>query len=209
MKLISALFISLLLSLPAHATDQLDITLKNSLSVGQKAPDFTLTETYGQDISLYKQLEKGAVVLSFYRGGWCPICNIQLHAYQQRLHEIEELGAQLIAVSPEMPSYAEITMVKHQLTFKVLSDEGNKIARKYGIIWEVPEDEREAFSVWLKENNNGKTLKDFNHQDSYELPVPATFVIAQDGTAIYAFKDVDYSQRADIEDILTALRTLR
>jgi peroxiredoxin len=199
------LLIILFILLPLYVLAQNN--LDNSLSVGQKAADFSLPNADGEKVSLYEQLEKGPVIVSFYRGGWCPICNRQLDSFQQHLSKFEELGATLIAISPETPSNTERTATKNLLKFEVLSDKGNAVARKYGIIWNIPESDREGFSKWLEEST-GQTLEEFNDYDGYELPVPATFVIATDGVVKYSFKDVNYKNRADINDIISTLKIL-
>lgn len=179
----------------------------SKITIGTKAPDFMLPNAKGEQRRLSEMLQDGAVILSFYRGGWCPICNDQLYAYQQVLPEFEELGAQLVAVSPEKPESMQDTASRNALTFEVLSDEGNKISRLYDLIWTVPEDKRAEFSKWL-DQETGKTLAEFNGADNYELPIPATFIIAQDGTVVYVFRDEDYTKRARNEDILKALENL-
>lgn len=179
----------------------------SAIAIGTQAPDFTLPNMNGDSRTLSEILENGPVILSFYRGGWCPICNDQLFAYQEILPEFQELGAQLIAVSPETPQNAQDTATKNDLTFDVLSDAGNEVARQYDLIWEVPEDQREGFSKWLK-GATGKTLAEFNGLDNYELPIPATFVIAQNGTVAYVFRDKDYKKRAQNADIIKALENL-
>ncbi|MDA0781779.1 MAG: peroxiredoxin-like family protein [Rickettsiales bacterium] len=181
--------------------------LEGSLSVGEIAADFSLPNPDGENISLYEELAKGPVVVSFYRGGWCPVCNRQLQEFQVNLSKIEEAGAKLIAISPETPSNSEKTAVKNLLKFEVLSDKGNELARKYGIIWQVPESDREGFSEWLK-STTGQTLEEFNNHEGYELPVPATFVIGRDKIVKYAFKDIDYKKRADINEVLEILENL-
>jgi len=147
------------------------------------------------------------VILTFYRGGWCPYCNDQLYAYQQILPEFQDLGAELVAISPEKPESANDTVTKSALEFEVLSDYANKVARIYDLIWTVPEEKRAGFSEWLKKST-GKSLAEFNGLGNYELPIPATYVIAQDGTVVYIFKDEDYKQRAKTQDILQALKNL-
>lgn len=179
----------------------------SDIVIGAKAPDFKLPNAAGEEQRLSKLLENGPVILSFYRGGWCPVCNDQLYAYQQILPEFEELGAQLVAVSPEKPESAQDTMSKNYITFEVLNDDGNKVARLYDLIWLLPEDKREGFSQWLK-GSTGKTLAEFNGIDNFELPIPATFVIAQDGTVAYVFKEEDYTKRAKNEDIIKALENI-
>ncbi len=180
---------------------------EGAIKIGMKAPDFTLPNASGEMRSLSEMLKVGPVILSFYRGGWCPICNDQLYAYQEILPEFQDLGAQLVAVSPEKPANAQDTAVKNELTFDVLSDDGNKIARMYDLIWTVPEADREKFSEWLK-GSTGQTLAEFNGIDNYELPIPATFVIAQDGVVVYVFRDEDYKKRAENEDIIKALENI-
>ena len=164
--------------------------LKNSLSVGDKASDFELPNAYGETIKLSDLLKNGHVILTFYRGGWCPICNVQLHSYQEHLDTFKQYNTQLVAVSPETPTNAQLTTAKNHLKYEVLSDTGNKLAIDYGILWEVPKEKREKFTNWLV-TKTGKTLKDYNDSEEFYLPIPATFIIKQDGTVIYAFKDVD------------------
>lgn len=178
------------------------------LGVKDKFIDFKLPDHNNRLVTLSEELKKGPVVLSFYRGGWCPVCNRQLFSYQQILPKIQETGAQLIAVSPETPSHAEKTITANNIDFTVLSDIGNVTARDYGIIWQVPEDNREGFSKWLRETT-GESLADYNAQEGYELPMPATFVIAKDGTIVYAFVDPDYKKRAENSKILKALNSLK
>lgn len=178
-----------------------------SCKVGDKAPDFSLPNANGEKRTLSEMLKNGPVILSFYRGGWCPFCNDQLYAYQQILPEFEELGAQLVAVSPETPESEQDTISKKSLTFEVLSDENNQVARAYDLLWVVPEADRAKLAEWIK-SETGKTLAEINGVDNYELPIPATFVIAQDGTIVYIFRDEDYKKRAKNEDIIAALKSL-
>lgn len=199
------IFILVIILLPFNSLAS--TRLEGSLSVGQKAADFSLPNPDGEHISLYEKLLEGPVIVSFYRGGWCPICNRQLQSFQQNISKIEELGAQLIAISPETPSNSEKTAAKNFLKFDVLSDKGNEVAKKYGIIWIIPESDREGFSKWL-EDSSGQTLSQFNGSQGYELPVPATFVIGSDKIVRYAFKDVDYKKRADMDEVLKTLQNL-
>ncbi len=189
------------------AAPPVETNVVSSLAVGSKAPDFILLNADGEMVALSDLLTQGPIILSFYRGGWCPYCNDQLYAYQQILPEFQDLGAELVAISPEKPESAQDTAIKNEVVFEILSDEANKVARAYDLIWRVPEDQREKFSMWLK-GETGKTLAEFNGIDNYELPIPATYVIAQDGTIAYIFKDEDYKQRAKIEDILQALKNI-
>jgi len=177
--------------------------LERAIRTGDLAPDFTLPDAQGRDVSLSSLLEAGSAVVTFYRGGWCPYCNIQLRAYQAVLPELVALGARLVAISPQLPDGSLSTAEANELTFGVLSDVGNATARDYGLVWSLPEELRAA----LRSNN--KALPGINGDDSWELPVPATYVIARDGRVALAAIDVDYRNRLEPDAILTTLRSLR
>jgi len=172
----------------------------HSLKVGDTAPDFTLSDAHGDHVNFVDTLEHGPVVLSFYRGGWCPYCNLELQALQQALPEIQELGAQLVAVSPELPDQSLSTAEKHALAFAVCSDTGNRVARNFGIVFTLPEMLRPIYATF------GIDLPDRNGDDSFELPMPATYVIGRNGIILDAFVNTDYTQRMEPERILDILR---
>jgi peroxiredoxin len=175
--------------------------LDRSLKVGQTAPEFTLLDAYGREVSLKTLLAKGPVVVSFYRGEWCPYCNIQLHGLQEALPKMQELGATLVAISPEKPDHAIVATEKNNLTFPVLSDFGNNVARQFGIVFQVSEQQNE-FSKNVFKND----IAFRNGEDSYELPVPATYVIDTKGVIRFAHADVDYmTGRAEPEAVVAAL----
>jgi peroxiredoxin len=142
-------------------------------------------------------------VLTFYRGGWCPYCNIQLRAYQAVLPQIAALGARLVAISPQLPEQSLATAQTDELTFDVLSDVGNHAARRFGLVYALPEELRAA----LRSNN--KALPGINGDESWELPVPATYVIAPNGRIALAYIEVDYRKRLGPDAILDALRSLQ
>ena len=141
-------------------------------------------------------------LLTFYRGGWCPYCNIQLRAYQAILPEMAALGARLVAISPQLPDGSLTTAQTNALTFDILSDAGNSVARRFGLVYALPEDLREA----LRSNN--KALPAINGDGSWELPVPATYVIAPDGRIVLAGIEVDYRKRLEPDAILAAVKAL-
>ncbi len=173
-----------------------------TLKVGDKAPDFTLPNATGESINLQQLLQQGAVVLSFYRGGWCPYCNLELRALQQALPEIKALGANLITVSPQTPDNSLSTAEKNELTFEVLSDLGNKVAREYGLVFTLPEQLRpiyQQFDIDLPAHNGDRT---------FDLPIPATYVIAADSKVVLAFANADYTQRLEPREIITTLQNL-
>lgn len=174
---------------------------EEAIGLGANAPGFDLPNASGGRVLLGDLLQSGPVVLTFYRGGWCPYCNIQLRAYQAILPEIAETGARLLAVSPQSPDASLSTVEKNALTFDVLSDVGNAVARSYALVYALPDELRDAL------RSNGKALPTINGDESWELPVPATYVIGKDGRVALAFLDVDYRNRLEPEAILAALRT--
>jgi peroxiredoxin len=176
---------------------------ERAIRTGDLAPGFTLPDAQGRGVSLGSLLEAGPAVVTFYRGGWCPYCNIQLRAYQAVLPNMTTLGARLVAISPQLPDGSLSTAEANELTFDVLSDVGNTVARNYGLVWSLPEELRAA----LRSNN--KALPGINGDDRWELPVPATYVIARDGRVALAAIDVDYRNRLEPDAILAALRSLR
>ncbi len=179
-------------------------TIDAAVKVGQLAPDFTLPDAFGNPVSLRALRARGPVVISFYRGEWCPFCNIELRALQQALPTIEQLGATLVAISPEMPDHGIVASEKNKLTFPVLSDCGNKVARQFGIVFQIGQELKEfSWNVF----KNDIALR--NGEDSYELPVPATYVLDTTGVIRLAHVDVDYMiGRAEPEEIISALKTI-
>ncbi len=173
-----------------------------AVTVGSRAPDFTLPNAVGKDISLRRLLNEGPVVVSFYRGIWCPFCNLELRALQQSTAEIVELGACLVAISGQTPDNSLSTAEKNGLTYEVLSDAGLAVARSYGLVFELPEylqtDYREL----------GHPLPQFNGTDQQTLPIPGTFVIDPAGIVRFAYVNPDYMHRADPATVIAALRTL-
>jgi peroxiredoxin len=170
----------------------------SALGVGDEAPRWTLSNALGEEVSLDDRLRAGPVVLAFYRGGWCPYCNLQLRAYAEVLDEIDELGGQLIAISPQLPDDTLDTAERVALGFEVLSDLGNEVARRHGIVHPIPAELRDYYSH----------LPAHNGDDSFELPLPATFVIDPTGVIRFAFVDPDYRRRAEPADVLAALSTM-
>jgi peroxiredoxin len=179
-----------------------DFALASAVSVDEAAPDFALPNAAGKSIVLKQLLRSGPVILTFYRGGWCPYCNIQLRAYQSILPQISASGARLVAISPQLPDNSLDTVNKNALTFDVLSDVRNEVARSYGLVYSLPEEIRAA----LRSNN--KALPSINGDDSWELPVPATYVVARDQHVALAYIEVDYRKRLEPKALLTCLNSL-
>lgn len=172
--------------------------VNTAISLGDKAPDFILQNAQGKETSLYETLKKGPVILTWYRGGWCPYCNITLRYLQQSLPAFKAKGARLIALTPELPDNSLSTTEKHQLAFEVLSDINNKVAEKYGIVFKLTPEVAELY-------NKAFGLDEHNGNKSHELPLAATYVIDQNGEIKYSFLDIDYRNRAEPADILAAL----
>jgi len=171
-----------------------------AVQVGQQVPNFTLPDVVGKEVSLSDLLAKGRVVLSFYRGGWCPYCNLELRALQAILPEMNDLGTSLVAISPEVPDQSLSTSEKNELSFSVLSDVNNVVAKKLGLVFQLPEDLREVYDSF------GIDVPAHNGNQDYELPMPATYILNQDGTVAYAFIPEDYRERLDPETILEVLK---
>jgi peroxiredoxin len=176
--------------------------IKNALNVGQKAPNFKLKNALGQEIELYDYLKEGPVILMWYRGGWCPYCNITLHYYQQELNNFKKFGANLLALTPELPDSSISTSEKHNLEFEVLSDISNKVAKEYGVAFELT---KEVADIYNKKFN----LQKYNGDTTNILPLAATYVIDTDAIIKYAFLDVDYRKRAEPSEILEVLKKLQ
>lgn len=170
------------------------------LKAGDRAPVFSLPNARGKSIQLQDLLRQGAVVLTFYRGVWCPYCNLQLKNFQQILPQITEAGAKLVAISPMTPDNSLQMMNSNELQFEVLSDVGNKVARQFTTVFTNPASSIQAMAEL------GYDFHGFYGDNSAELPVPATFVIAKDGTIRFAESaGGDYRERLEPGTILDAL----
>lgn len=174
-----------------------------SVQDGEDAPDFALPGPDGTTVQLSGELSRGPIVLIFYRGGWCPYCNLALRAFQQALPALAQAGASLIAVSPEAPDRVMTTREKNVLGFHVLSDRGNEVARRYGLVFEMPE------ALCAVYRARGLDLGTINADGSWELPIPAGFVIGSDGIVLRAHLDPDYRNRLEPADALAAIAAQR
>ena len=175
---------------------------QRALKAGDPGPDFRLSDARGGYMRLKDLLATGPVVISFYRGGWCPYCNLELRALQKALPEITRFGAKLVAVSPQTPDESLSTAEKNELAFSVLSDVGSATAKSFGIAYDLAEELRPVYTHF------GHALPEKNGDESWVLPIPATYVIDRDGTITLAFVDVDYRNRLEPAEILAALQSL-
>ncbi|MEM0898062.1 MAG: peroxiredoxin-like family protein [Verrucomicrobiota bacterium] len=175
-----------------------------SIRKGNTAPDFTLKDATGKAVTLSELYAEGPLVLTWYRGGWCPYCNIQLRAYQQILPEIEAEGAKLVAITPEVPDESLNTAEKNELKFTVLSDIGNVVAKDYGLIFELSDDLvalYKNFGIDLAKSNGPEA-------ENNELPLAATYIIGKDGKVAWHFLEADYTKRAEPATIVEELKKL-
>lgn len=175
----------------------------NAISVGQQAPNFELPNPNGEIISLEQLLTKGPVIVTFYRGSWCPYCNLQLRALQARLEEINALDATLVAISPQVPDGSMTKDEISKMDFTVLSDQDAKIASQYGVAWEVP-----TFLLEHMRIDRNLDLETINNGNGSVLPIPATFVLDRHGIITWRYVDVDYRTRSEPDDVIKALKKL-
>ncbi len=176
--------------------------VETAKNVGHTAPDFTLKNAIGEAVSLKDYLAKGPVVLVWYRGGWCPYCNINLHYLQEALPHIKAQGANLLALTPEVPDQSMSTTEKHHLDFEVLSDLNNKVAKEYGVVFKLTDEVARIY-------NEKFDLNAHNGDSSNELPLAATYIINTDGKIEYAFLDADYRNRAEPSEIIAFLKKMK
>ena len=170
------------------------------LKVGDRVPAIVLDNAKGEIVDVADLLKKGPVVVAFYRGGWCPYCNLELKALQEILPQVAAAGASLVAISPETSDNALATAENNGLSFEVLSDVGHKVGRAFGLVFEFSDELRSTYQGFKIDipGRNGTPGEWF-------LPVAATYVVDCGGKIVYAYTEVDYRDRADPEEILAAL----
>jgi peroxiredoxin len=174
----------------------------NILPVGAKAPSFELQDHDGKMVSSSALLAETRLVLCFIRGRWCPFCVGQMEAINLVAPEIERAGGMLIAISPQTVKQSFFMRDQHKLRFSLLSDAGNQVARQLGLSYRVPEFQA---AIYRKAFVN---LPFTNGDESWELPIPATYILDRDRTVLYASADEDYTERPDPADIVNALHAL-
>jgi peroxiredoxin len=174
---------------------------QRALKAGDVAPSFTLSDPEGAPVSSADLLAKGPLVVSFYRGVWCPYCNLELQALQAALPDFRQAGASLAAISPQTPVNSRKSVRENKLDFPILSDTRNEVAAAFGLRFELPD-----YLVELYKNLKND-LPNFNGDDSWTLPMPARYVIGQDGVIRYAEVNPDYTRRPEPSDMLPVLRS--
>ena len=183
-----------------HIAGLRDGLAKSALKTGDRAPAIVLGNARGDTVDVGALLKNGPVIVSFYRGGWCPYCNFELRAFQQILRQIEAAGAALVAISPEKPDDTLSTAEKNALSFEVLSDVGQKVGRAFGLVYDFSDELKSAYKEF------GIDIPGKNGAEDWALPISATYVVDRDGTIIYAYTDADYRDRAEPADVLEVLK---
>lgn len=174
-----------------------------ALKVGDRAPAFTLDDADGNPVSSEALLRNGPLVLSFYRGVWCPYCNMDLQALQELLPQLKELGASLVAVSPQAMANSRKSVRENKLAFPVLTDPHNGTAAAFGVRYALPDYLVELYKSFKND------LPAFNGDDSWTLPLPGRFIIGTDGIIAYAEVDPDYTVRPEPVTLLEPLQRLQ
>lgn len=188
-----------------RATDELIASgaQYRALKAGDAAPEFTLPDADGAPVSSKALLAKGPLVITFYRGVWCPFCNFDLQALEAARAEIEARGASLVAISQQTQPNSRKSQRQNGLGFPILSDEGGEVGARFGVRWTAPEYLREVHRAL------GADLTQFNGEDSWTLPMPARYVIGQEGLIAYAEVNADYTRRPEPSAIFPILERLR
>lgn len=173
-----------------------------ALKAGDIAPDFTLSDGDGNRVSSRDLLARGPLIVTFYRGVWCPYCNFDLQALEAARAEIEARGATLVAISPQTSANSRKSHRQNELGFPILGDEGGVVCAQFGVRWTAPE--------YLRETHRqlGADLTQFNGDDSWTLPMPARYVIGHDGVIAYAEINPDYTRRPEPSDVFPVLDAL-
>jgi len=188
-----------------RATDEL-IALglaQKAKKAGQVAPAFTLDDQDGNAVSSSDLLARGPLVLTFYRGVWCPYCNMDLQAIEAALPEIKKRGASLVAVSPQTQANSRKSLEQNKLTFPILSDVTGQVAAAFGLRFRLPDDLIELYKGFKVD------LPAFNADPSWTLPMPARYVIGGDGIITYAEVNPDYTRRPDPSELLPVLDRIK
>lgn len=173
---------------------------KNALKVGAQFENESFTNINGKEQKLFELFgDNEFLIINFYRGLWCPYCNLELQSLQSHLNEFKLVRANLVAISPQTPDNSLNTKEKNELAFDVLSDIGNKVAKKIGLVFSLAEELRPIYLSF------GIDIPNANSEATYELPMPATYVINKKGEVLYAFIDEDYTKRAEPKEILEVL----
>jgi peroxiredoxin len=195
---------SYILAAMARATEDLEASgiESRAVKIGDRMPDFELPNQNGLMRRFSDYLSESPVVLNVYRGGWCPYCNLEMKALHDSLPQIEARGARLVGMTPETPDNAMATAERHRLGIDILSDAHNRVAERLGLVFELPEYLRPIYQ------GLGIDIPGYNGEQSFRLPVPATYIVSKEGIVAHAFVNADYTRRMEPADIAARLETL-
>ena len=174
------------------------------LKPGAMVPDFELRNQDGVPRKAAELYGSGPLVITFYRGFWCPYCNADLANLKKYVPAIEEAGGKIIAISPEKQEYSRKIIVTRKLNFEILTDEGNQVAEQFGLKFALSPDMKALYQDDFNIN-----LKLYHGDDDWTLPIPARFVVRSDGVIVYAESSPDYKQRPDPAELMPALQSMR
>jgi len=176
---------------------------KTALNVGGKMPNFMLSDSVGKSVKSNDLLKQGNLVVVFYRGAWCPFCNLYLKKLQENISQINAQGANVLAISVENPDRSSAIAAKNKIDFTVLSDPNFEVARKFKIVYEMPKETSELYK------SKGFDLAAYNNTAKAELPLSATYIVNKRGEIVYAFLETDYKKRAEPSVIIETLAKLK
>lgn len=183
---------------------------KRMLSVGSFMPSFSLPDSSGKLVRSADLVAIGPLVITFFRGRWCPYCITELEVWRDLYSHLRERGALIIAISPQTPRQNAFTMEQHRIPFPLLSDSGCKLAVRFGITYTVAPEQREYFQrilINIPFNNAGLNYRNAT-EESWRLPLPGVFVIRRDSTLAFAEAHADFRVRPEPANVLAALETL-
>lgn len=173
------------------------------LKVGEKAPEFSLPDQNGQLVSSKELYQKGPIIITFYRGVWCPYCNLDLSNLKRYMNEFEAVNATLLSISPQIEKYNAQIVERQRLPFNLLSDLGNEVAEKFGLRWTMVDPLRSLYDNQFKIN-----LPIYNGENSWTLPMPARFLIDTEGIVRYAEAKADYTNRPNPDELIAVLKSI-
>ncbi len=170
---------------------------QKALTIGDQAPDISMLDTDGKEIKLYDLLKNGPVIINFFRGNWCPFCMAELSDYQESIQQFHLPATQFLFISPQMQAYSAQLKSEKDFDLTLIADQHNEIARQFGLVFTLDDNIREIYK------KIGADLLAINGDDSFELPIPATYVVAPSGKITYAFVETNYMMRAEPREVLS------
>ena len=197
-------WLSLLASICSYAQEQTEKTAEQAaetaLKVGDKAVDGELVDGEGKKVKLSELWKGGPLVVIWYRGGWCPVCQKHLSGIQEALPAIKAAGGSVVAIAPELPENSKQTAKKNGLDFALLSDKGNALGKKYGVVFKLDPDTAQDYQRWF-------SLEKHNGDASMQLPVPVAYIINSEGIITFAYVNANYGERVNPDEVVKAMKS--